>query len=250
MKDFLKKVLHKTGYRLIKEDFLNHHFHNNTDPKCRKSGNLNPLEQLFYKYIDDDFFFIQIGANNGQRYDPIYQLITTEKEKVSGIAVEPVQEYYDELRETYKDFPTIKLIRKAIHSTHKEETIYKINPGYVQMEEHLKGMSSFDKNNFTKDGIPEADIFTERVSCISIMDLLEAEKITRLHLLQVDAEGYDSEIIKSIDFNKIKPFIINFEHRWMYHLIPEAEIFTLFGRLLDNGYTIIMNRNDALAYLE
>ena len=250
IKGLLKNIVKKSGYRIIKEDFLNKYYHNNNDPKYRLSGDLNPLEQLFYKYIKDDFFFIQIGANNGQRYDPIHHLLLREREYIKGIAIEPVKEYYEELTVTYQDFPQIKLLKTAIHNTDFEAVIYKIDPALKNIPEHLKGMSSFDRSNFTKDGISTTDIITETVPCISFMDLIESEKITTLHLLQIDAEGYDVEIVKSIDFKKIKPLIINFEHRWQYNLIADSELFTVLKTLIDNGYQIVLNGNDALAYLQ
>lgn len=245
----IKKLIQQVGYKVIKRDFFEKNYRNITDPGYRSSGDLNPLEQLFYKYINDDFFFIQIGANNGQRYDPIHHLLVREKEHIRGIAIEPVKEYFEELTVTYKDFPQIKLLKTAIHNTEKEATIYKINPTLPDVPEHLKGMSSFDVRNFKKDGIAETAIITEKVPCISFMDLIKSEKITRLHLLQIDAEGYDVEIVKSIDFKKIKPLIINFEHRWQYNLIADSELFTVLKTLIENGYQIVLNGNDALAYL-
>jgi len=235
---------------VIKRDFFEKNYRNINDPGYRSSGDLNPLDQLFYKYLNDDFFFIQIGANNGRRYDPIHHLLVREKQLIKGIAIEPVQEYFEELKLTYQDFPQIKLLKTAIHNTEKEATIYKINPALPDVPEHLKGMSSFDVRNFTKDGIAETDIVTEKVPCIALMDLIASEKISQLHLLQIDAEGYDIEIVKSIDFSKIKPKVINFEHRWQYNLIQDSALFKLLKTLIDNGYQIVLNGNDALAYLD
>lgn len=249
LKKWLKKAFAKIGYRVIKNDYFQSHYHAIYDSRYRKSGDLSPLDQLFYKYLDEDFFFIQIGANNGKRYDPINHLIVKEKVKVSGIAIEPVREYFNELQQTYEDFPKIKLLNKAIHNSATEANIYKINPELTGLQEHLKGMSSFDVRNFTKEGISINDIISETVLCTSLLNLIKDENIKNVHLLQIDAEGYDLEIIKSIDFNEIKPFVINFEHRWEYNLIPESEIFSVFKILVDNGYNIVLNGNDALAYL-
>lgn len=249
IKELAKKVLEKFGYRFIKNDFLKGQYRNINNPQFRNSGDLDPLEQLFYKYINDDFFFIQIGANNGQRHDPIHHLIARERTLVRGIAIEPVTEYFQELKETYKDFPGINLLHKAIHNSKTEETIYKINPDYQLIGEHLKGMSSFDIYNFTKEGIDEKDILAEKVDCTSLMELVNTENIPKIHLLQIDAEGYDTEIIKAIDFTKIKPLIINFEHRWHHNLTPEKDLFAVFRLLIDHGYKLVLNGNDALAYI-
>ena len=109
-------------------------------------------------------------------------------------------------------------------------------------------MSSFDIKNLTKEGILEKDIIADKVPCISFMDLIKKEGISKLHLLQIDAEGYDVEIINSIDFTIIKPAIINFEHRWQYNLVPEIELFSVFKTLIAHGYKINLDGNDALAY--
>lgn len=250
LKGLLKGVLSQTGYRMIKEDFLQNHYHRNDDPAFRRSADLQPLEQLFYRYITDKFFFVQIGANNGMRYDPIHGLLAREKDKVAGICIEPVGEYFRELQDTYKHFPKIKLIRAAIHNSQTEAIVYKADNSSNGVEERLKGMASFDKTNFTKDGIPDSMIVAEKVPCLSFSNLISRENIKKLHLLQIDAEGYDLEIIRSINFQSIKPRIINFEHRWEYGLQPQEEIFSVLKILVDNGYQIVLNGNDALAYLD
>src|SRR5688572_14894187 len=125
---WIKKLLQKTGYTFIKTSFLKSYYHSLSDPYYRRTADLDPLEQLFYKYLPDDFFFVQIGANNGQRYDPIHHLVVKEKIHVKGIAIEPATEYFNELAATYKDFPQIKLVKKAIHNFKTEETMYKIDP--------------------------------------------------------------------------------------------------------------------------
>lgn len=248
VKNLIKRVFGIVGYTIKKTAFLEQNYHFHTDPRYRKSGDLNPLEQLIYKYLEDDFFFIQIGANNGKRYDPIHHLITREKEFISGIAIEPVQEYFAELQSTYEDFPALKLLRKAIHNIDKECTIYKVNPLKDGLEEHLKGMSSFDITNLTKDGVLESDIIAENVPCISFMELIKTENVSKLHLLQIDAEGYDIDIINSIDFSIIKPSIINFEHRWKYGLVSEKDLFKVFDKLITHGYNIVFDGNDAIGY--
>jgi len=40
-----------------------------------KIGDLNLLPSLIYKYHHKDFFFIQIGANDGISFDPIYDVV-------------------------------------------------------------------------------------------------------------------------------------------------------------------------------
>jgi hypothetical protein len=46
---------------------------------------------------------------------------------------------------------------------------------------------------------------------ISFETLLDRFKWSKLDLLQVDAEGFDAEIIKMFPFDRLKPAIIHFE---------------------------------------
>lgn len=244
-----KNIFQKLGYRLIKENYLNKYYRHINDHAIKSSGDFVPLDYLFHMYLKDDFTFVQIGANNGRRDDPINHLLVKYKEDVKGIAVEPVQEYFDELQITYETFPKIKLVKKAIHNSESEKLIYKINPSLTEIEDYYRGMASFDRSNFTKDGVSDNNIISEKIACTSLMNLLREEKINKLHLLQIDAEGYDIEIIRSIDFNKIKPRIINFEHRWEFGLISDNEMLSIIKLLMDNKYKLIINGNDAIAYL-
>ena len=47
----------------------------------------------------DDFFFIQVGANDGLMCDPIRQFIV--KHSWGGILVEPVPDYFELLKKNY-----------------------------------------------------------------------------------------------------------------------------------------------------
>ncbi|OFZ56845.1 MAG: hypothetical protein A3D92_18725 [Bacteroidetes bacterium RIFCSPHIGHO2_02_FULL_44_7] len=48
---------------------------------------------------------------------------------------------------------------------------------------------------------------------MTLKDLLQKYNITDIDLLQIDVEGYEYEIIKSIDFNVIRPKIIHYENK-------------------------------------
>jgi len=66
----------------------------------------------------------------------------------------------------------------------------------------------------SKNIIPNLEdyLMVEKIECITLKSLLQKHEVKKIDLLQIDAEGYDSEIIKSIDFNAIKPKIIRYEH--------------------------------------
>ena len=84
------------------------------------------------------------------------------------------------------------------------------------------------------------------MACISIQELLDKHRIKALDLLQIDTEGFDYEIIKMIDFKKIKPKLICFEH---LHL-SEATKRQCEEHLLKKGYRLEHFRSDSLAILQ
>ena len=62
------------------------------------------------------------------------------------------------------------------------------------------------------------------------------------NLLQIDAEGLDFDIMKSIDFKKSKPDIIHYEH-----IFIDRSACALFLKKM--GYKIISDIRDSTAYL-
>ncbi|WP_218934588.1 FkbM family methyltransferase [Rosistilla ulvae] len=73
--------------------------------------------------------------------------------------------------------------------------------------------ASFDRNHLLKHGAEPAMIYSEIVQCMTFHEMLEKEDFDTVDLLQIDAEGYDYEIIKTIDFNRLAPSILRFEYR-------------------------------------
>ena len=51
------------------------------------------------------------------------------------------------------------------------------------------------------------------VQCIAFDTLLYRHEVRQIDLLQVDVEGYDFEIIKLVNFHRIRPNLIRYEHR-------------------------------------
>ena len=56
------------------------------------------------------------------------------------------------------------------------------------------------KNTVLITRVQTSQIKEEIVECINFNDLVHQEKINKIDLLQIDTEGYDFEIIYSIDF--------------------------------------------------
>src|SRR5258708_7482529 len=70
-----------------------------------------------------------------------------------------------------------------------------------------------------KDGIRENQIQSVAVRCATVASLLQEYGLAHCALLQIDAEGYDYQIIQSIDFRTVQPLIVRFEQ---VHLTDRA----------------------------
>lgn len=164
---------------------------------------------------NDNFFFIEIGCNDGVIHDPLYQLILTNNWR--GILVEPVKFYFDKLRLNYQSNANLVFENIAISDKDETRDFYRV----MEQADHLpawsKGLGSFYPEIILKHkwAIPDLEtyIVKDTVRCYSLASLLKKHNVDGLNLLMIDTEGYDYEILKQIDFSKIKPELIIYEHK-------------------------------------
>jgi len=72
-------------------------------------------------------------------------------------------------------------------------------------------MGQMGENPAYKKFVTENSV-TEVVQCETLSALLNKHNLSSPDLLVIDAEGYDFEILKTIDFAHTKPKYINYEH--------------------------------------
>jgi len=157
------------------------------------------------------FSFLQVGANDGKSFDYLYDFVINRD--ISGIVIEPIKEYYNELCENYKSHKNILTINKAIHKTAKHVSIYKINNQVAHLyPDWVKGMASFNISHLTKhEFIKKEDIIEEEVIAAPLMNIIEENNISSFDYFQSDTEGYDYEIIMMFDFSKFHPKLVKAE---------------------------------------
>ncbi|MCG8574233.1 MAG: FkbM family methyltransferase [Flavobacteriales bacterium] len=204
--------------------------------------------------------FVQIGGNDGFIKDPIFKFV--KKNGWRGIIVEPQKDvFHNKLRKTYRFEKKVKLDNVAIDKKSEVKKLYKLA---ISNSRWATGLATFDKEtliyqierNYVDDRAKREGIETpektedyityEEVECLTLDDLLKKHGQSKLDLLQIDTEGYDFEIIKSINFEKVKPKIISFESE---HL--SSEDFEACQKLLKaQGYSIKTIDRDSIAYLD
>lgn len=195
------------------------------------------LAVAFHLRARPDFAFLQVGAFDGQANDPIHPLV--QAYGLRGIVVEPQARVFEALKAHYADDPQVVVVNAAVADTNGHRDFYTAAGGPIQQ-------ASFDKAHLLKHRVPVDQIVSQQVRCATITSLQEEHGFDRLDLVQIDAEGYDYEIIRTMDFGLVRPLIIRFEHA---HL-TNAECDECLELLASHGYRFIAERRDIIALLE
>lgn len=190
--------------------------------------------------------FVQIGANDGVIGDPIHQVVKTCG--WSGVLVEPLPVFFEKLVANYAGVPNLEFENAAIGTTDGTGTIYSVDrrpedPYWVEL------LSSFNRDVILSQGEVLADLehrlIEVEVKTTTLASLVTRHGLNNIDLLHVDAEGYDFEILKQIDFGASwAPSFIIFERE---HLDKEA--YQQATRMLHKaGYRCVDVWPDTLAY--
>ncbi len=206
------------------------------------------LEPFIIKYAkqDKDFFFVQIGANDGIRYDPIYKIVN--ELGIKGLVVEPVQEYYEDLVSNYSKNKNVITENSAIYSNNEEIFIYRVKSN-SDLPDWVNGIASLDKDHHLKSNTPSENIVEEKVKGITFDTLFKKHNVKKIDFLQVDAEGYDYDLIKMFPFDRFRPKLIHFEHSLRTKNMTYEQYDEINSYLIRMGYKTIMNENDTICFL-
>jgi FkbM family methyltransferase len=175
----------------------------------------------------EDFFFIQVGANDGISYDPIRPYILEYKWK--GILVEPQEQIFRLLQENYKDSQQLIFEQCAITNADGPISLYR-------PKEQSKNSSEPDTLARISPHHFDGDLEKETVPGMTLSSLLRKHNVQRLDFLQVDAEGFDDQIVKQALTlpEALIPRLIQFEADWL----PYEETIALYQELTRHGYRI------------
>ena len=199
----LKKICGILGYKLVDKGLLK----NNRIISEHSFLNIKKiLSELFEQNKINSI--IQIGANDGIRFDDLNEYIN--KYKIESLLIEPIKTNFEKLKNKYADSNFIKLENSAIVVNNEISFLYKVGNNFLHYyDDHIPGITSFNKNHLLKHGVKNRHIVKETINSISIEELLSKYNIKKLDLLYLDTEGYDGKIV--IDFllnTNLKPIII------------------------------------------
>ena len=206
-----------------------------------------PMVLSQYMQRNPDITFVQIGAFDGRQADPLYQFAT--RYHWTGVLVEPMPDAFAKLQVAYGHEPQIQLHNVAVAAANGTRTLYHLKRDAPGLPTWAPMLASFDRDVVMRHEaqIPGIAAFVETtdVPCVTLDTLLDRAGLNRFDLLQIDTEGYDYEILKLVDFSRIRPPIINYEHAHLRQDDWDAAI----DLLVRNGYRVGIGPYDTVGYL-
>lgn len=195
----------------------------------------------------DRFCFVQIGANDGVIYDPIHHFVN--QYNWSGVLVEPVSFYFNRLKQNYSENPRLNFENVAISDKNEIREFFRIKEDLDFLPAWCHGLGTFHldvllTHRWAIPNIAEY-VITEQVNCIPFPALLEKHSITHIDLLLIDTEGHDYEIIRQVDFARLRPKIIVYEHQY----ISSNDRRQCEHALKEKGYILARHLGNTMAYL-
>jgi hypothetical protein len=232
---------------------------------------IEQLDELLQPYLHDDFFFADLGANDGVCNDPIYPFVR--KYGWKGLVVEPHPMAFAMLQRNYADVADRIIFEQALiaDGSQQEAEFWTFEPSgsgidwvlsqigsmdRAHMEEAMAGLEAFLAQCPTAptaylDELPPVSVtdgpaveeaertFALRgdlVRATSFQDLLALHRIDHVDFLNTDLEGGDFDLIRSIDWDTFRPSVLCLE----INPFPPEQRDLVTEALTSAGYRYVM----------
>ena len=164
--------------------------------------------------------------------------------------VEPVPYVFDRLQARYGNDPLLVLENAAIADEDGARDLYHLavaDPG-APVPDWYDKLGSFERDVILKHrpAIPDFDrlLRVASVPCTTFESLCRKHGVTSLDIIQIDTEGYDFEIIKLIDLDRLRPRLVMYEHLHFDHATREE----CSRHLARHGYEELSDVVNTLAF--
>ena len=190
----------------------------------------------------NNFGLVVLGAHTGEYLKDLIKNYI--KSKI--LLVEPVPYNFELLEKEYKAFENIIICKKAILNCRKKDNFYYVKKDSIPIlgKHWASQIGSYDKNHILNHRnkrfkIQEEDIEQIDIEFITFEDLMMKYSINIIDKLQIDVEGAEYEIMKSIDYKKIRINNIIFEAKHFDGTFVEGKkLQEVKEILISNGYTL------------
>jgi len=183
--------------------------------------------------------FVKVGANDGITGDPFGDSLLINA-PWQGLLIEPVPYCVERLASIYNNRQRFQIEQIAIGRTPGTARFYYVSQAaktsLPDLPEWYDQLGSFDRQHIMKHfgGKIEPFILTMDIQVDSLANVLRKHGITEITLLHIDTEGYDLEVLHSLDLSEFHPECIMVEHR---HLVPDDRS-AMIAILKSNGYIV------------
>jgi len=263
LSSFFKKVREKGALGLLKAvgRFLHYTF-----LKTPWDFKLIPNHLNLLISQEKQLIIIQVGANVGNtESDPLCRFLLENANRtlpsgspmIKAILVEPVPVLFKELTANYSKVPGVILVNLAIAESAGFRDFYGLRPG-IDLKKHglppwsyqlgsflpmqIESFLHFAPHDANLRAFVEKNIQKEKIMCEPLSRLCEIYSLPWLDFLQIDTEGYDYRVLQTLDFDKLRPALINYERIHLKKDEPACR------RLLSSrGYFLFDHGQDTLA---
>ncbi len=156
----------------------------------------NFIVNYFKDYVG---VFFSGGENDGETLSNVRQLALN---GFSGVCVEPSPQAYEKLWKLYKGNEKIELFNCAIASEAGEVTLY--HSGSHISENDISLLSTLKKEEMNR-WQSSGEVFEEiKVKALTFNQILDQTPFETADMISLDIEGMEIEVLKQIDFLKLK----------------------------------------------
>ena len=195
-----------------------------------------------------DNWWVQVGANDGGSWDPVTQVI--KHFSLKALLIEPVPYLFERLSLSYEKYKDkCRLLKVAIGNKSGVVQISRIKTEkLIELPSWASQISSIRKDVLLRHDALLGDlndsIEAESVNMMPLKKIFKDNFISSVDYLQIDTEGYDEEVLNSIDFSCITIKLISFEHK---HFKIEENL-RIERFLISNGFEIQSYQGDTFAW--
>lgn len=191
--------------------------------------------------------YVQVGANDGKIYDPIFEY--TARGDFTGVLIEPSPRYFADLQKRYRNNPDIITVKVGIAEEEGTRTLYQLAPAYEpEFPDWARGCASMIRAELEKilasvKPLTKNMIVKTKVPVMRLDDVLKEHDAEDAEMLVVDVEGYEARVFRSVDFAAFRPYFILFEHIKM----QKADAAAIHAQLQAAGYQMWIVGDDIMA---
>jgi len=217
--------------------------------KVNRLRRKTPLYQALAQNLPPDkpFTFLQVGANDGISHDPFREFMI--RSNAHGVTTEPVPDYFALMMRNYASYPTVVSVNCAVGYPSSHLPFYAYTQPYLASKggsKELAGLASFNRQKLIDclhpGDSPDTSIQEITIPVRTVEELMHQNGFDHFDCLFLDCEGHEENILTHMDYSKVKPRLIVFEHT---HYGDRAE--AIEAHLAQLGFTFTRLQYDTIA---